>query len=123
MPEPTSSTVVAIAVTATGLTVLGVATNLQPHILLAGFAGGLWALSYQAPAPLLRRVFATIGASIVAGYLAPVVSAILKAPLPATMTAEVIESAAAFLTGLTSQSVLGPAILRIAARKADEAGQ
>ena len=51
MAEPTSSAAALAAATATGLTVFGVATGLHPAILLAGLAGGLWALSYQEPAP------------------------------------------------------------------------
>ena len=58
MAEPTSSAVLAGA-TATGLTLFGVATGLHPAILLAGLAGGLWALSYQEPAPALKRVAVT----------------------------------------------------------------
>ena len=52
-PEPATS-VAAVAISATGLTILGISTGLQPDILLAGFAGGLWALTYQPPAPLFR---------------------------------------------------------------------
>lgn len=54
MAEPTTS--VAIAATAAGLTVLGIATGLQPGVLLAGFAGGLWALSYLPPMAWWQRI-------------------------------------------------------------------
>lgn len=46
MPEPTSSAL-ALTATSAGLTVFAVATGLPPAILLAGLAGGWWALSYQ----------------------------------------------------------------------------
>ena len=39
MAEPTSSAAASAAATATGLTVFGVATGLDPAILLAGLAG------------------------------------------------------------------------------------
>jgi hypothetical protein len=55
MPEPTVSTVVIATSTATGLTFFGIATGLQPAILFAGLAGGLWSLSYQLAAPLWKR--------------------------------------------------------------------
>lgn len=61
-PEPAASSVASIAVSATGLTILGISTGLQPDILLAGFAGGLWALTYQPPAPTVAEgsVYSTI---------------------------------------------------------------
>lgn len=119
MPEPTSTA--AIAVTATGLSILGIATGLQPNILLAGFAGGLWALSYQPELPVLRSVASTLGASIVAGYLAPIVVAILRPALPGDLSHDIAQTASALVVGLLSQRIIGPAIFRIAKQKAEDA--
>jgi hypothetical protein len=119
LPEPTTS-VSAIAVSATGLMLLGISTGLQPDILLAGFAGGLWALTYQPPAPLLRRAAATLGSAVVAGYLSPIAVAVLRSALPGDPSREIAQTAFGLLIGLISQRVIGPAVLRIADRKARE---
>ncbi len=119
LPEPTTS-VSAIAVSATGLMLLGISTGLQPDILLAGFAGGLWALTYQPPAPLLRRAAATLGSAVVAGYLSPIAVAVLRSALPGDLSREIAQTAFGLLIGLISQRVIGPAVLRIADRKARE---
>jgi len=118
-PEPATS-VAAVAVSATGLTILGISTGLQPDILLAGFAGGLWALTYQPPAPLFRRAAATAGSAVVAGYLSPIAVAILHGALPGDLSREIAQTAFGLLIGLISQRVIGPAVLRIADRKARE---
>ena len=118
-PEPATS-VAAVAVSATGLTILGISTGLQPDILLAGFAGGLWALTYQSPAPLFRRAAATAGSAVVAGYLSPIAVAILRGALPGDLSREIAQNAFGLLIGLISQRVIGPAVLRIADRKARE---
>jgi hypothetical protein len=118
-PEPATS-VAAVAVSATGLTILGISTGLQPDILLAGFAGGLWALTYQPPAPLLRRAAATLGSAVVAGYLSPIAVAVLRSALPGDPSREIAQTAFGLLIGLISQRVIGPAVLRIADRKARE---
>ena len=107
-PEPATS-VAAVAVSATGL---------QPDILLAGFAGGLWALTYQPPEPLFRRAAVTAGSAIVAGYLSPIAVAILRGALPGDLSRELAQTAFGLLIGLVSQRVIGPAVLRIADRKA-----
>ncbi len=120
MPEPTSSSVAAIAVTSTGLSILGVSTGLQPDILLAGFAGGLWALSYQPDLPFLRRIASTLGSSIVAGYLAPVAVSILRSTLPSDLSRDIAQTSFGLLIGLISQQIIGPAVLRFAAKKAED---
>lgn len=122
MAEPTTSAAVMAAATATGLTVFGVATGLHPAILLAGLAGGLWALSYHPPMGSARRVAVTIMAAVVAGYLSPAVAAGLTAISiwPQTVTREMAQLPIAVMIGLLSHRVLGPALLRIAARKAEE---
>lgn len=118
-PEPATS-VAAVAVSATGLTILGISTGLQPDILLAGFAGGLWALTYQPPATLFRRAAATAGSAVVAGYLSPLAVAVLRSAIPGDLSREIAQTSFGLLIGLVSQRVIGPAVLRIADRRAKE---
>lgn len=121
MAEPTSSAAVAAA-TAAGLTVFGVATGLHPAILLAGLAGGLWALSYQPPTSAGKRVAVTIMAAVVAGYLTPAVAAGVTSLVawPLALTRDIMQLPIAVMIGLLSHRVLGPALLRFASRKAEE---
>lgn len=121
MAEPTSSAAFAAA-TAAGLTVFGVATGLHPAILLAGLAGGLWALSYQPPTSAGKRVAVTIMAAIVAGYLTPAVAAGVTAigAWPQELTRDIVQLPIAVMIGLLSHRVLGPALLRFASRKVEE---
>lgn len=119
MPEPTSS-VAAVAVSATGLTILGISTGLQPDILLAGFAGGLWALTYQPPASAFRRVAATLGSAVVAGYLSPIAVLVLRGALPGDVSKEIAQTSFGLLIGLLSQQKLGPLVLRIADKRAKD---
>ena len=122
MPEPTSSAAALAAATATGLTIFGVATGLHPSILLAGLAGGLWALSYQEPSPAWKRVGLTVMASIVSGYMTPAVAAGVTSlgAWPQSVTRDVVQLPIAVLIGLLSHRVLGPALMRFAAQKAEE---
>lgn len=116
MPDITSSAG-AITLSAGGITLLGIATGLHPTVMLAGFAGGLWAVSYEKPPiPLARRLTWTCGSAIVAGYLTPPAVAMLLPSLPGRMTAELIQHGAAFLIGFTAFSHLGPALLSLAGK-------
>ncbi len=122
MAEPTTSAAALAAATATGLTIFGVATGLHPSILLAGLAGGLWALSYQEPSPAWKRVALTVMASIVSGYLTPAVAMGVTSfdAWPHSVTRDVVQLPIAVLIGLLSHRVLGPALMRFAAQKAEE---
>ena len=64
-------------------------------------------------------------AAIVAGYLAPAVAAAATSlsVWPATLTREMVQLPIAVMIGLLSHRVLGPGLLRIAARKAEEVGK
>lgn len=120
MADPASGAAAAATV-ATGLTLLGVATGLQPEILLAGLAGGLWALSYQEPAPRRERIAATILASIIAGYLTPAIAAGVTSlgAWPSAITREMSQLPIAVVIGLIAHRVLGPALLRVAQSRAE----
>lgn len=121
MAEPTSSAA-ALMATTMGLTLFGMATGLQPEILLAGLAGGLWALSYQPQAPAWKRVAVTVMAAIIAGYLTPTIVAGATSidAWPRAVSRELVQFPIAVLIGLLANRVLGPAILRIVASKMKE---
>lgn len=122
MPEPTS-TAVAVAITAGGLTVFGVATGLHPALLLAGLAGGWWALSYQREAMTLgRRVSVLSISSVMAAWITPpaVAATINSGVLGANMTGELIQYPGAALAGLLAHAVLGPFLMRFAEKRANE---
>lgn len=69
MAEPTS--VAVFSVTAGGLTVLGLATGLQPELLIAGTIGGWWGLSYGEPRVLKSRIVSVALAAISAAWGTP----------------------------------------------------
>lgn len=113
MAEPSITTGTLVAA---GLTFFGVATGLDPALLLAGFAGGAWAQSYPAPMSIFRRASLTALASVLAAYSAPVIAAILPESLPH----RAVELLSAVLVGFTAHRVLGPALLRFVSKKAEE---
>lgn len=119
MAEPSAS---AAGIAATGLTIFGVSTGLDPSILIAGFAGGVWAQSYHPPVAIWRRLLMTLLASILAGYLTPAIAAGVASFDTArnVFTLEVLQLPIAVLVGLTSHRVLGPAIMRFASKKVEE---
>lgn len=106
---------------AAGLSIFGISTGLEPAVLIAGFAGGVWAQSYQPPVHWLKRILMTTVASIIAGYTAPV-AAIGFASFEAVrgiFTPALLQLPVAVLIGLTTHTVLGPAIIRWGTKKAD----
>lgn len=119
MAEPSITAGTAVA---TGLTIFGISTGLDPAILIAGLAGGLWAQSYHPPTTIWRRVALIALASILAGYLAPAFAAVaassetIRGIFPLTA----LQLPVAVLIGLTSHRVLGPAFMRLANKKAEE---
>jgi len=112
LTDPASSTAT-LAITGAGITIFGVVTGLHPDILLAGFAGGVWAQSYLPQTTLFRRVSTTLGSAIVAGYLTPISVALLKNSSTGDLFQEIAQTAIALVIGLISQKVIGPALLRI----------
>ena len=124
MPEPTASTVAAVTLTGTGLTLFGIATGLHPMLLLAGLAGGWWALSYQNdPMPLLRRC-STLGISaLAAGWITPpaVAGTVSAGWLGPNATGEILQYPGALIVGLLAHAVLGPALMKLAAKKIEGA--
>lgn len=116
----TASTTAAIALTASGLTVLGVSTGIDPGLLFAGLAGGWWALSYSPePMPLLRRL--TIYAvSALAGAWGAVLAGAWLASIftvwwPAEAGGASPRHLIAMLIGLLAHRQFGPLLMRRAA--------
>lgn len=123
MAEPTSTTVAAITLAATGaalpaITILGVPLGLRADLLIAGFFGSLVAIILLNSVPsegdtwahlvrtTLRRMFVAIASSLVSGYLTPL--AMLMANLP-----DPLLLCGAFATGAGAQRVLLFAIMRM----------
>lgn len=121
MAEPASSAIV-IAATATGLTVFGVATGLNPSLLIAGLAGGLWALSYMPPMPAWKRATTASLSSLLAGWSTPAIVVALTSleVWPKTVTPDLVQFPVAVAFGLLAHTVIGPAMLRLATRKIEE---
>jgi hypothetical protein len=118
----TGSGVIENGVAAAGLTLLGIKTGLEPAVLIAGFAGGVWAQSYGGPVVIWKRMFLTILSAILAGYLAPAVAAaaMSSASVREVFTVDMLRLPLAVVVGLVAHRVLGPAIMKLAAKKAGD---
>lgn len=119
MADPSATSA---GIAATGLTFFGIATGLDPATLIAGFAGGVWAQSYTPTMAIWRRIPLIVSASVLAGYLSPATSALIMSfgDAGGAFTLDVLKLPVAVLIGLTSHRVLGPAIMRIAQKKAED---
>lgn len=119
MAEP--SVIVGTAL-ATGLTLFGVSTGLDPAVLIAGVAGGLWAQSYNQPSSIWRRLALVALASLLSGYLAPALSMMAAASETVNniIPFHALKLPVSVLVGLTSHRVLGPAFMKFASKKVEE---
>lgn len=122
MAEPATSTAAVIA-SALGLTVFGVATGLHPSLLIAGLAGGLWALFYGAPQPLLRRCLSAVMAALVAAWLAPAITySVHELPgAPPGLPLDVLQFPIALVIGFLAMAIVGPGLMLLSRKKLDEA--
>ncbi len=120
MPEPAAT-----AATAAGITIFGVALGLHPALLLAGFCGAMWSLSLASPMPPARRLTIAAISTFVAGYGTPAIVALVRGMdwWPASLTGEIVQYPIALTIGFLAHQVIGPALLKIAAKKADEVSQ
>lgn len=123
MPEPMSTTTVAVATLAAAsvsmpmLTLFGVPLGLRADLLIAGFFGSLVAVILLNSVPgstdtwtelmrtTLRRMFVAVASSLTAGYLTPSVLVMASLPDPLLLSA-------AFAVGGGAQKVLVFAISR-----------
>lgn len=111
----------AAGLAASTITVLGVVTGLDPAILIAGFAGAVWAQTYQPQMDVWKRVVLSMIGAVVAGYFAPGIAlGASKVGVITFMPAETLSLPVAAVVGLTAHRVLGPALLKFGAKKAEE---
>lgn len=115
MTEPALSTAAAAA---TGITILGITTGLQPQLLVAGAAGGWWAITYLPPSSALSRINRVLISAVVAAWSAPaaVGLAMHQQWLPTVAPVPVLEALAALGVGLLTIDVLGGGALAFARR-------
>lgn len=116
MPEPATPL---IGLTAAGITIVGIATGIHPAMLIAGLAGGLWAMSYNPPAGTVPRLVFLACSSLVAGYLGPLAAAVGAAAAlkmapwwPSDVGRDVLQYPIGFVVGFLAIRWLGPALLR-----------
>ena len=112
-------------ITSAGITVAGITLGLHPALLLAGFCGAMWSLSFCPPMPALRRAWIAGISTFVAAYGTPAVVASLRSVpwWPESLTGEIAQYPCSLLIGFLAHQVIGPALLKIASKKADEADQ
>lgn len=137
MPEPitpAAATLVGAGMAVPVLAVAGVSLGIRFDVLIAGFAGAMAAMVLLDTVPrtsdtwlellrtTVRRLGVALASAAVAGYLSPVVAALLGALLPAGSVAALpaVERAGAFLLGGGAQRFLKAAIDRTV-RKVEEA--
>lgn len=120
MTDPISPPAIGLA--AAGITVFGIATGLDPVLLFAGAGGGWWAMTYQPVLGVLDRISRIFISALVGGWGAPLAVGYVDGAgwLPHTVPAHVAGFPVALGIGLLAVDVIGRAILRIAARKAQE---
>lgn len=107
MKEPTATAIAA----ASGLTIAGGSVlGLPADALLAGFGGGLVALSIGTPLTWGRKVSSVAVATIAAAYLAPAAAALTSAE---GASEGVFLKALAFLVGAGAQAIIPASIRRM----------
>ena len=124
MAEPATSTAAVIA-SALGLTVFGVATGLHPSLLIAGLAGGLWALFYGEPQPLLKRCLSAVMSALVAAWLAPATAySVLELPFaPKVLPLDVLQFPIALVLGFLAMAIVGPGLMLLSRKKLEDAAK
>ena len=122
MAEPAISTATVVA-SAMGLTLFGVATGLHPSLLIAGLAGGLWALFYGEPQTVVRRCLSSIMSALVAAWLAPVVAyGVHELPFtPQVIPMDVLQFPIALVLGFLAMAIVGPGLMLLSRKRLDEA--
>ena len=124
MAEPATSTA-AVIDSAMGLTIFGIATGLHPSLLIAGLAGGLWALFYGEPQPLLKRCLSAVMSALVAAWLAPVtVYSIQELPFtPKVLPLDVLQFPIALVLGFLAMAIVGPGLMLLSRKKLEDASK
>lgn len=105
-----------------GLTLFGVVTGLHPMLLVCGFVGCWWYNSYLAELTIGQRISSGIIAALVAGWSTPPIVTWLTslAWWPGSVTGQIVGFPFALACGFLTHKVIGPSLLRIAQKKAEE---
>lgn len=105
-----------------GLTLFGVVTGLHPMLLVAGFVGCWWYNSYLGELTLRQRIGSAILAAFVAAWLTPPSIAWVTslAWWPPSVPALTAGFPCALAFGFLTHRVIGPQLLRVAQKKAEE---
>lgn len=118
MAEPITPTIAS-----GGLVVLGIATGIDPMFLVAGFIGCWWYNTYvQPPLPIIQRLTSGLIAALVAAWTAPPLLAWItgSAWWPTHVPATTVGFSLALAVGFLTHRVIGPGLLRLAQKKAEE---
>lgn len=106
------------AATPLGLVVLGVATGLDPMLMVAGGAGAMWAQFYLPEMPLAHRAISIILGAMVAAWVSPAVALALPSlpGWPSGLGPDVVILPSAITAGLLFHSAGGIALRLLAER-------
>lgn len=117
MSEPTTP-----ILTSGGLTVFGVATGLDPVLLVAGFIGCWWYNSYIPTLTVGQRFSSGIIAALVAAWATPpVIAWVASTPVwPHAVSPMIAGWPLALVIGFLTHKVIGPSLLRVAEKKAED---
>lgn len=121
MPEPTSSTA-AVALTASGISLWGVATGIHPIILVAGVAGGWLAMTYLPSVSTWRRLSLAALSGLIAAWATPATVAGLRSLSiwPEPISVDMAQYPVAIVLGLLAWRVIGPRLIDYAEKKSQE---
>lgn len=119
MPEITGSSVAAVG----GLTLFGVATGLDPVLIVAGLTGSFFSYYFMDPLPLARRISGAFFAALGSAWGAPVLVAALTSVSwwPAAVATGALSPLVALTIGFLTNPVIAPGSIQIARRKVEEA--
>lgn len=116
MSEPTTP-----LIATGGLTVFGIATGIDPMLLVAGFIGCWWYNSYLPELGFVQRISSGIIAGLVAAWLTPPLVGWVTSldRWPPSVPPSIVGWPAALLIGFLTHRVIGPALLKNATKKAE----
>ena len=117
MSEPATSAIVSVT-QASGITILGIATGLDPVLIVAGAAGGWWALSYlESPGKALARANRIALSSVLAAWGSPVVVGLNFPPLPENLPEFPLKIVVSVGIGLIAIDIIGKGLWHSSGRK------
>lgn len=114
MPNTSSAVFTTQLMTTGGVTLFGVATGLQPELLIAGAVGGWWAMSYQGLLSLWTRIKRIFVSAMVGAWSAPIIVYLISEKLVTIPHAASLPVALG--VGLLTIDVLGTGLSGVASR-------